>query len=243
MSAARTHQHAAPTGTRMRPTALRAGAQQMAAAVILGLVLEAGPMLLGSVVGPPYAWALAPLGFVLAWAAIVASRRAGGQLDPAGGLRSLPPLLGRLLMAYGLAILVTVGFLVATSVAVGLWLHGTLAGFIVEAATISLVSQFAYVVPCIVDGDDLVVSLERAWLLAHAKGLSGEVIIVALVIAALGPPVAVAELSSSLAPPAALLATLATLALTGPLLAFGLERLRPSLEAAVRREDPFYGRP
>jgi len=241
VTASQPHPRADHTLTPPRATAWPIDVRPLAAAIILGLVLESVPLSLGAALGPPYAWVIAPFGFILAWAAIVASRQPDGTLDLAGGLRSLPRLLGRLLAAYGMAVCGIAIFAVAAAIAIGLWLHGILAGVLVMAATISLVCRFVYVIPSIAHGDDLVAALERAWLLAHARGLPGLVFVILLAVAALGPPIAVAELTSPVPMPVPLLATLGTLAMTGPILSFGLERARPWLEAAVRRRDPSYG--
>ncbi len=212
-------------------------------AVALGLILEPGPIVIGSVVGTPFSWLLAPLGFVLAWAAVTLARQPDGELDAARGLRVLPSVLARLLALYALAALATVVFGILATAAIGLFFHDVVAGMVVVAATVTLLARFVYMIPSVAEGDDLPCALDRAWLLAHARGLPGFLAILALVALALGPPVLAAELSAGDPWPTPIVAPLIVLAATGPILMLGLERLRLWLEKAARRHDPLYARP
>lgn len=219
----------------------RLGGRNAAVAMSLGLVLEAAPMAVAAIVGRPIGVVVTGLGFVIAWAAVAGARQPDGALDPGRGLRAVWTLLGRLVAFYGVVVAAAGGFLLATAFLVGLWFRDLLAGTVVVALTLTLLARFAYVVPCLVDGDDLVVALERSFLLAGSRGLRGLGAILALAAAALGPPIVVAELAGT-SGPGAVVAILLALAVTGPILVFGLERLRPWLESAARRADPAYGR-
>jgi hypothetical protein len=213
--------------------------QNAAVGFALGLVLESGPLAIAAVVGRPFGLAFAGLGFVLAWAAIGGARRTDGTLDAVRGLRSLRPSLGRLAAFCGIATACTTAFVVATAFLVGLWFRDLLAGAFVVALTLTLLARFAFVVPCLVDGDELIVAFERSWLLVGAGGVRGVCTILGLGALALGPPIVVVELGGPSAP-ATVAATVLVLAATGPILVLGLERARPAFEAAARRIDPAY---
>jgi hypothetical protein len=212
-------------------------------AVGLGLVLEAVPVALAVLVGPPAGFAIGLSGFVVAWAVMAAGRRQGRPIAVRRAIEAVRPLAAVLVGLYALAMAVAMLVGVAALVVVGSLVSGPIVLVAIAAAIVVAMVPFAYVVPCLVDGDDVVVAVERARILWGARGSSGMVAIAAIALAGLGPAAILAIATDGLSPIGAWAVTLFALALAGPIMMLGLERLRPRLERAARHRDPGYGRP
>jgi hypothetical protein len=212
-------------------------------AVGLGLALEAVPVALAVLVGLPGGFAIGLSGFVAAWAVIAAGRRYGRPIDVRRALEVVRPLAAVLVGLYALAVAVAMLVGIAALVLVGSLISGPIVLAAIAAAIVVAMVPFAYVVPCLVDGDDVVLAVERARILWGAMGSSGMIAIAAISLAGLGPAAILAVVTDGLPPVGAWAVTLLALALAGPITVLGLERLRPRLERAARRRDPGYGRP
>lgn len=232
--------HLAPWTSRMRT---RSAIRPYAVTVVLSIALEIVPLGVGWAIGGPVGPVIALIGFILAWAAATAGRDEGGGRSVRRGLAALPALLGPLLASYTLGLLVTIVSFLALLMLVGLWLHDLLAGGLVMLVTLTLVVRLAYVVPCLALGDDLVIALERSWLLTAAGGVRGMLAVTALALMALCPAVVLAVLTTGLPEPIRVASVQVALGLAGPVLFFGLERLRRGLEPVVAESDSGYARP
>jgi hypothetical protein len=211
-------------------------------AVAAGLALEPGPVLVGSLLGPPAVWLIAPIGFILTWVTIRSALLADGRMGRCDVLRCTARSITRSLGAYGLGLAIGGILFTVTILVAGIWLDGSLTLLIGIGPVAVIAVGSAYVIPCLVDGDDFGVAIERSWTLVRARGAVGTAGVIALLALGLGPPCAVAAMTSSTPPPLPWVLPTVTLAVMGPLTIFGLERIRGPLESSARRLDTSYGR-